>query len=254
MNTFWRASLVAAAMLTAAGPLRADSLDALERLIGRWMAIRETAATEARAWHEQAATWRQEIDLLARERDTLAEHLESRLAARRKTAETLASLDDTIAEHEALLQALVPTVTALEDHLRAMRHLIPAPLAPELADGLSGLAAGAGPIDSESLVRRTQRALGLMADLERFQNALHTGRETVELEGTRRELRVLYLGLGQAYGVAPDGSRAAVGTPARSGWTWRYADDLAATIQAAIAILDRETPARLVTLPMQVRP
>ncbi len=254
MNTSWRASLVAAAVLTAAGPLRADSLDALERLVGRWIAVRETAAAEARAGREQAAAWRQEIDLLARERDTLAEHLETRLSARRETAETLALLQDTIAGHAVLLQALVPTITALEDHLRAMWHLIPAPLAPELADGLISLATDTGPIDSESLVRRTQRALGLMADLERFQNTLHTGRETIELDGTRRELRVLYLGLGQAYGVAPDGSRAAVGTPARSGWTWRYADDLAATIQAAIAILDRETPARLVTLPMQVVP
>jgi len=252
MKNFSRASLIATAVLIVALPLRAGDLDALERVIGRWMAVREAVAIETRAWHEQAATWQHEIDLMRRERDTLTEHLDVRQAARRETTDTLASLDATIADLQARLQALAPTVTALEDHLRAMHHLIPAPLAPELADGLRALATDTAPVETGTIVRRTQRALGLMADLERFQNTLHSGRETVTLDGTRRELRVLYLGLGQAYGVAPDGSRAAIATPALDGWTWQRADGIAEAVNAAIAILDRETPARFVTLPMQV--
>ncbi len=243
------------ALLTTAAPARgagADALAELDLLVRQWMSARSAIAAETRAWQEQASAWRYELDLLERERATLQEHLDQHAAALRETAAAFDVQESDREQLRAGLDGLRPTVTAMEAHLLSLQPLIPAGVAPELADSLAALAADQGDLQTDTVVRRIQRALGLLADVERFQNGIHTGREMVVLGDSRRELEVLYLGLGQAYGVARDDSRAAIARPGPGGWHWEANDRIAPDVRAAIAILNRERPARLVTLPLQV--
>ena len=54
----------------------ADTLDTLDALVGRWMALRTTIAEETRDWDARRAQWNTEIELLEREAGALKAEVE----------------------------------------------------------------------------------------------------------------------------------------------------------------------------------
>jgi hypothetical protein len=62
----------------------------------------------------------------------------------------------------------------------------------------------------------------------------------------------VYLGIGQGWCVGTAGRAAAIGRPAPEGWVWEPADEAAAAIAEAVAILEGERQAAFVQLPIRV--
>lgn len=230
-------------------------LAALEGYVRQWLELRAQTAEADRAWHEQQRIWQRELNLLEDEKAKLeaTQHATNRDRQTIETEyETLRHDRDTLRH---ALRRLEPMLGAIESHLRAMLPLIPACVAPELHASLSALPrppAASAPGDPVNVPARLQRLLALLAEVEALQNAVHVGRDLVELDGTRRELEVLYIGLAGAYACSADGSIGAVGRPSDSGWRWRAAPEVAPEVRAALAILNRAWPARWLHLPIAI--
>ena len=106
----------------------------------------------------------------------------------------------------------------------------------------------------QPLAQRFQNVLGVLNEVNKFNKEISVFREIRDLpDGSTAEVQTLYLGLGQAYYVTPNGTAAGTGMPGPQGWTWTEANELSQEIAQAIQILeDNGTPA-YVPLPIRVQ-
>jgi hypothetical protein len=72
-------------------------------------------------------------------------------------------------------------------------------------------------------------------------------------DGSSAEVKALYLGLGQAYYVTPNGQSAGVGRPTAEGWEWVPANELSVEIARAIAIFQNEEKPAYVPLTVTIQ-
>lgn len=107
------------------------------------------------------------------------------------------------------------------------------------------------PRDARDRVRRFRDALSATAAVQQLNRQIHAGRMAVPADGEPVEMDVLFLGLSQAFGVTPDGSRAAVRRWRDGQWRWTAAPDHARAIRQALAIYRKDKPARFIALPLQ---
>ena len=104
-----------------------------------------------------------------------------------------------------------------------------------------------------SLSERFQNVLGILNEVNKFNREIAVTSEVRTLaDGTSAEVTALYVGIGQGYYVSADGKVAGVGSAAPEGWVWTPANDAAARVAKAIAILKNEQPASFVPLPVRV--
>lgn len=252
----WRVSLLAVVWLAApalAGEAPpAAELRTLDGLVGHWMALRTTLAEEKREWDERRRQWEDEIALLEKEVETLRREREdgdsfaSSLEAKRAVA--LARTERTKAE----LRQLRPVLDRAEADLRRWQERIPEGLRSPLAAGFAALPETQKQADKLPLARRAQTVAALYAQIETLQNQFHSVCETLDVEGIRRQVDVLYMGLARAFAVSAGNDWAAVGVPSNSGWSWTPAPGEATAIRRAMDMVNRKTPAQLVVLPLQV--
>lgn len=98
--------------------------------------------------------------------------------------------------------------------------------------------------------------IGVLTGLTKFNRTIHVVDEMREIdEHTRFAVKTLYVGLGQAYYVSPNGDRSGYGTIGDQGWVWEPRDEseFAAAVTKAIAIQENQEAAAFVRLPLQVR-
>ncbi|HVS19131.1 MAG TPA: DUF3450 family protein [Planctomycetota bacterium] len=104
-----------------------------------------------------------------------------------------------------------------------------------------------------STSERYQFVIATLNEINRFQREITVTSEVRDLpEGGSAEVTAIYAGLGQAWYVGADGVTAGFGTGGPKGWTWRSAPDAARNIARAVAVLQNETVATFVQLPIDV--
>lgn len=230
-----------------------NGLPTLEALVGQWVALRQTIAAESLQAKTERERLASEIRLLERE----AAHLEAEVSAvevqqerhGREQVEALARRD----RLQAALAEVLPALDRAEADLRAWQRLLP----PSLTGGLSELFRRLPREGAESVAERVSERLhtvaALYAGIESLDNTLHVTKEMLEDgQGGRREMDVLYVGLGVGYAVSAEAAWAAVGTPGADGWTWTGAPELAPAVRRALAVRERTRTAEWVPLPMRV--
>lgn len=89
-----------------------------------------------------------------------------------------------------------------------------------------------------------------MSEIEKTENGIHVVRELLMIEDQRREMDVIYLGLGCGFAVSPANSVAAIGYPAKGGWQWTASPEIAAEVRKLIDIKNHELPPQIITLPI----
>jgi hypothetical protein len=256
-HSTWRAAVLSVLLFAvhpAAGettPSRTD-LETLDGLVGRWMTLRTTIAEEKREWEARRTQWEEEIALLEREAAALKKEIDEGGAFASSVERDRAVVLARKAGMERELEALRGVLDRAETDLRGWQERIPPGLRGPLNTGFGALPATQEEADRLPLTKRAQTVAALYTQIETLQNRFHAGRETLEMDGTRRQVDVLYLGLARAFAVSPANDWAAVGAPTGAGWTWERATEDADTIRRAIEVLNRKVTAQLVTLPAQV--
>lgn len=105
-----------------------------------------------------------------------------------------------------------------------------------------------------SLAQRFMNVIGILNEVNKFNYEITLTSEVLTLaDGNTAEVTAIYFGLGQAYYIGANGKVAGVGRPAEDGWKWEPANDAAASIAEAVAILKNEKAANFVPLPVKIQ-
>jgi hypothetical protein len=254
----WRASLLLWPLLglsaTHAGsssPAQED-VESARTALEKWVETRQILSAERRDWALGRDLLESRIQLVQDEIDAarakLAETEVSIAAAEQKQTE----LEFGNLELRGTTDGLRSAIAALEQRTAALLPQLPPPLLDRLQSLVQRL-----PEDPQAteltLAPRFLTVVGVANEVNKFNRAVHLSSEVRELgPGTSAEVRVLYFGLGQAYYVTADGRQAGVGRPGPTGYQWAQRNEIAAEVDAAIAIFQNEREAEFVRLPVHV--
>lgn len=242
-----------ALLLPAAASLASDPIDRTRSTLAKYVETRQIISAEKQDWELGKEVLEQRIELLESE----IVSLRARIAeARSGLAEAAAREGELVRDNRAYRDATVALQAAIGELERKTRDLldsVPEPLARRVEPLSRKLPKDPGASEL-SLSVRFQNVLGILNEVNKFNGEIVVTRELRELpDGTTSEVETLYLGLAQAYYVAPDGASAGTGRPGAQGWNWVAADEFAEQIARAIKILQNDEVPAYVSLPVEVQ-
>jgi FtsZ-binding cell division protein ZapB len=252
--------LVGAAALLGAGLLSIGAstvqegsgrVEEVRTLLQELVETRRVISDEKRDWTIGREVLQDRIDLVEAEIAGLRERIAE---AEQSISEADAKRAELTAENERLSgasQALGGVVRGLEERTRALLARLPEPLRERVKPISQRL-----PADPEAtkagLGERFLNIIGILNEADKFHREVSVNSEVRTLEdGTSVEVTALYVGIGQAYYVNGDGTLAGVGSASADDWSWKPANEAAADVARAIAILQNEQEASYVPLPVQ---
>jgi chromosome segregation ATPase len=220
-----------------------------------WVRVQMLISEESEGWKQEKSALQDMIEVAQAERETLDERIED-------LRETIASGDqrrtelndqiDAARERAALFRGkLVEQEKALTQKVQ----FLPPPLKRDLRQLTRSL-----PEDPENtqmaLSQRMQTVVGIITQMERFQDTLSLESEIREIEsGQTAEVKTLYLGLSQAIFADASGRYAGIGVPAQNEWQWQVITETATVnnIRNAIAMHENEMEPAFVSLPFELK-
>jgi hypothetical protein len=258
----WHAlALLAALALPAAaqdGAAPADTGDApltLEEAritLGKWIETQQIIGRERKDWQQGKEILQGRLELVKKEQGGLQEGVAQ---AQASVTEATRKRDELLAE-QARLQAaqgkLAEAVTALEARVRKLLASVPEPLRVKL-DLLRQRIPEDPATTRISVAERFQNVLGILNELNAANNDVSVGYEVHELaDGKPAEVRVLYIGLAQAWYVSA-GGEAGIGRATPDGWVWEPSKSIAPDVLSALEIREGKQSPAFVPLPVQLQ-
>lgn len=221
--------------------------------VEKWVETRRIISQEKHDFELGREMISERIELVEREIESLREKIS-------ETEESITEADkkraDLIQENEKLKEAsasLGGMATELEVRTKELLQRLPDPIR-ERVKPLSQRFPE-DPDDTKlSLGERFQNVIGILNEVNKFNREITLTSEVHELpDKTSAEVTALYIGIGKAYYVNGNGDKAGSGTGSSEGWVWTPANNAAAKIAEAIAILKNETAASFVQLPIEIQ-
>lgn len=230
-----------------------EALVDVRTTIGEWATAEKAISRESLQWQEERVLLQ---DLLA-VADKRVEKLEAIIEAHegfvsKADAQRLELLD----QSELLaadIQQIESFLKKMEAGLRELKPRLPEPLQEELAPVYQRLPQDAAE-SSVGLGERMQAVVNLLGEIREFDAKISLSESIRELPGSDTEVsfRTLWIGLGQAYYLAPND--AGYGMLGAEGWEWHSQPELAAAIQECIALVEgRSTEPKLIELPVALK-
>lgn len=253
-----RASALTAFLFAAAcactGAEAQNPIASVRDLIGKWVEVRETIAREKKEWRDGRGMLESRIALLDQEIEQLGKKIQEDI---RKVGEVDAKRAEVDGQMGALREGadvLLREIQGVEADLgRRLLKALPDPLKEKLAplaQRIPADPAGSG----LTLAERYQNVIGILNEINKFNGQVSVVSEIRAAQGGAvKQVKTLYLGVGQGYFVSPEGDFAGAGSPREDGWAWEDARSSADSIKRAIAMLDsKHGAADFVPLPIRV--
>jgi septal ring factor EnvC (AmiA/AmiB activator) len=235
----------------------ADSpLDQNMDVLGKWVEAQRALAQERADWQSEQARLHDMIAVRQAQPAQLNEALDD---ARKETdvaeserSQLAGSLDAMKATEATITQA----VDQAEQRVRTLLPQLPLPLQQQLQpltvrlpDPKNKSAAA----HNLSTSQRMQTVVGLLTQIEKFNDTVDLNEEAREIDGRRVQVEALYFGLAAAYWVDGEGLAGGTGQPGPDGWVWTRDDSLAPRIKGMISMYRGNTTAiTYVSLPANV--
>jgi len=253
-KSIYRAWLPLASILAAGLPLVSPAQDlglpeasATQTALKEWVQTRQLISREAADWEEQQESLTQLNDI----RKIEIGNLEEFIVAAGERVEEIAQTREDYVEEEAELKAwrtrLTAQIAQIEDSLRPLIAYFPAPLRAKVQEAVVRLEESE---PDRSLQHRTRDIILIMQAYQAFQNNITLDADIRLIDGEKREIEILYLGMTQAWYVDQSGNYAGYGLPSADGWIWVDAPTLASTVRQAIDIQTRKAPPAFISLPI----
>ncbi len=230
-------------------PTLAETRLALEK----WIETQQIISRERKDWQQGREILQGRLELVRKEVATLEEQITEAQTgvaeADRKRAELLA--ED--AQLQAAGSQLSAAVGRMEGEVRRLFAQVPEPITTRLQPLFERM-----PLDEAAKARvavaeRFQNVLGILNELNKANNEITVSYEVRTLsDGRLAEVRVLYVGLAQAYYVSARGE-AGIGRATADGWTWEPFDAVAAEVLQALEIIQGKQPPAFVPLPVTLQ-
>lgn len=227
-------------------------MDSLRSVLEKWVETKQLISSEKQTWQDQKEILQDRSRLLEGQVQDLQEKIKTAKANIENTEEKQDTLN---AEHEQLASAiglLEELIAKLEARTLALLVRLPEPVREQVAPLSQEI-----PKDPErttlSLSTRYQNLIGVLNYINKFNNAVTLTTEVRELDGAQAvEVKVMYVGLGQAYFSNDAATIGGVGRPTDTGWEWERRDDIAPAVSSAIAMYNSEDTADYVALPVEI--
>lgn len=233
----------------AAGP----TLDETRLTMGKWIETQQIISKERKEWLQGKEILLARLELVKKEQAGLEEKIKQ---AEAQSAETAKKKADLIAENDKLKAAsaqLAQSVSGMESEIRRLFKILPEPIQAKLQPLYQRFPED--PTNTKiSAAERFQNVLGILNEVNKANNEITVSYEVRNLsDGKPSEVKVMYLGLAQAYYVSAKGE-AGVGNAGPDGWKWEPASrEVSADIFNALEIIQgKQTPA-FVPLPVKIQ-
>jgi hypothetical protein len=218
----------------------------LQQKTKEWITTRRLISEEAAAWKTEKATLAELNAIRAKETSQLDEFI---LAAGSRVGELSEKRAQAASERDQLKKwrgEFEAGFAKLEADTRKVLARFPVPLRDKIDDTVQRIEEA----DPERpLQDRVRDVLLVLQSAKEFDDTFTVTSEIREVGGKEIEVRILYLGLSQAWYVDAAATLAGYGQPGANGWTWTEDRSIAASVRDAIAIQTGEATAAFVTLP-----
>ena len=222
-------------------------------LVETWVQTKKLVAQLKADWKEENEILNQSITALEREVSSVESAMgavDKDLTQADKEFETATQEKDSLTQFGDRLKSLL---AKLEQSVISLNRRLPAGLQQSVSSMINRI-----PEDPEntkvSLSSRMVNVVGFINEVNKFNGSISVSSELRQNEsGAELQVKVLYVGLAQAYFSSPDGSFAGIGLPGGEGWEWSNQPSMAPAIQQAIEIYEGSAPAAFVELPMTIR-
>jgi predicted RNase H-like nuclease (RuvC/YqgF family) len=165
-------------------------------------------------------------------------------------------LEGRLAKLKSAADSLNGTIATLETRTRSLLKRVPAHVREDQLISTLSQGIPKDPNQTErSLSQRFQNVVGILNKLNELSGEILIVPEIRNLpDGSKAQVRTVYLGFGQAYYLGGNGTIAGVGNVGADGtWTWKPANDAAPAIAEVLSILDDEKPAAFVQVPIEIK-
>lgn len=230
------------ATTTAAQP----SAETLQKTTGEWIQTKRIISQEAAAWQTEKASLADLTEIRKKEIEQLDEFIKAAGARVDELAEQKAKRSEEQEKVRSWRADTESQMISLETHVKALLPLFPPPLKDKIGDALERINS---PDSDRALQDRVRDLLIVLQAAREFDGVFTVDSDLREFNGERREVRVLYLGLSQAWYADDSGSVSGYGTPSAEGWTWTPDPSIASEVRKAIDIQTGEATAAFVNLP-----
>lgn len=230
-----------------------QALEEARSITRAWVDAEKTLSLEAIQWEEQKAL----LHDLTEVAETRLKQMENRLAETESSTSLADREREDLLKKETYLQERLQQIeTFLADAEPALKDLktrLPEPLQLELQALYQRIPDD--PKDATASVgERMRTAMEILSQVRAFDARVSVTESIQVLPGRQEEVavRTLWMGLGQAYYLAPDD--AGYGTPGDTGWEWHSRPDLAERVRKGIALAEgRESTPSWIHLPISVK-
>lgn len=221
-------------------------------ILEKWMEARRLISETRQEWKVARQLMAERYELMQKEVEVLKE---KKVQAEKDIGDgdkKLAELTEQNEELKSSTAGLKDTVAALESKLVTIVASAPVPIQ-ERVRPLSQRIPAASQETKLSLSERFQNIIGIMNELNKFNKEILVTSEVRDLsDGTKAEVSVMYLGLGQAY-YCNQGGIAGVGYGGSNGWIWAQSNSIAQAVADAMAVYRNEKAAAYMMLPLEVQ-
>lgn len=253
------AMLMASAPQETAAPAQGASqasseatLDEARLTMGKWIETQQIISRERNDWQQGKEILVSRIDLVKKEVASLEEKIK---AAQSSVEESNRKRDELLAEQSRLVAAgdqLTAAITLLEGEVRKLHRLLPGPIQERVQPLFQRIPENAAST-KVSTAERFQNVLGVLNEVTKANNEITITYEVRNLtDGKPAEVRVMYVGLAQAYYVSAGGD-GGIGRPGPEGWVWEPSKDIAGEVLLALEIVEGKHTAAFVPLPVKLQ-
>ncbi len=229
----------------------AQSAEPIQKMTSEWIQAKKLISQEAAAWKSEKATLSDLNAIRTKEIEQLNEFVkaaETRVTElseqRKKSTEEQANVRKWRSEFDAKF-------TTLEASVKVLLSGFPSPLQEKIADASQRIRE---PEKDRSLQDRVRDVLLVLQAAREFDSNFTVVTDIREVQGAKREVRVIYMGLSQAWYVDDSGTLSGHGIPTKDGWQWTEDRSIASAVRKVIDIQTGEATAAFVTLPLLPTP
>jgi hypothetical protein len=233
-------------------PAAARELEETRLRMSKWIETQQILARERNEWQQSREILVGRVELLRKEVQSLQEKIQQAESA---VAEAQSKKSEYETRNEGLKSfaaQLAEGVAVIEADLRRVLKSVPEPVVTKLQPLTQRIPED--PTQTKvSVAERFQNVIGILNELNKAHTELTVNYEVRTLgAGTPSEVRVLYVGLAQAYYVSA-GGEAGIGRPGPDGWTWTPAADISREVLTALDILAGKHSPAFVALPVTIQ-
>ena len=217
-----------------------------------YIEIRKLIGEESTTWASQQIALADMVAVIKAEISQLETTMESLKSSATSADQKRADLSSQIEAGRTTSNAFNSTIATFETDLKAIGLRLPEPLSAELKPLFARLPEN--PANTRlSYSQRLQSAIGLMAQVDKFNADLKFVSAVQDVGGESLEVQTIYFGLGAALFSDAAGKYSGFGRPTAEGWKWERAAGLEAIAitQSVEIYLSRRSPA-FVSVPLVI--